>query len=293
MSENKMYFFIAKLLLDYSYNGKLINKNYIDRLIEIVIKGKSLEEYVHNFIIKDNAEDKNDYANYHPSSKTISLYLDGFSDYIESELKYIHLFPKSDRYLYMNLITTQTILHELEHAEQQKIINTSNGFEAQILRLCEFKDRPDIEILVSLGEISTNEANLYLNKKYTNYQKVYNELYLYAPHERLAEIKSYQSIIRILKYIKYAKRLVNYEELNKLEKLLRGYNSTYSPTITYLEKQDRKNDLEKFDWYCESKEETIKLAKEKYNLAERLKYGLPIDSDEHQYMKKIYINSIL
>lgn len=292
MSENKMYFFIAKLLLDYSYNGKLINQSYINKLIEIVVKGKSLEDYVHNFVVAESSEDKSDYANYRPDSKTISLYLDGFSEYIESEIKYIALFPKSDRCLYKNLITTQTILHELEHAEQQKIIDTSDTLEASILRLCEFEDRPDIEILVSLGKISINEANSYLNKKYTNYQRIYNELYLYAPHERLAEIKSYQTIINILKYIKYTQRLVNYEKLNKLEKLLRGYNSTYSPTITYLEKQDRRNDLEKFDWYSESKAETIRLSKEKYSLSDRLKYGLPIDKEEHRYMKQIYMKSI-
>lgn len=293
MSENKMYFFIAKLLLDYSYNGKLINKSYIDKLIDIVVKGNSLEDYVQNFVVKDSSSDKEEYANYHPSSKTICLYLNGLSDYIESEIKYMHLFPKSDKYLYLNLITTQTILHELEHANQQKIMNTSDSLEADILRLCEFKDRPDIEILVSLGELSKKEANLYLNKKFSNYQRIYNELYLYAPHERLAEIKSYQTIIKILKYIKYAQRLSDYEELNKLEKLLRGYNSTYSPTITYLEKQDRRNDLEKFDWYSESKEETIRLSKEKYSLSDRLKYGLPIDESEHHYMKKLYVNSIL
>ena len=100
MSENKMYFFIAKLLLDYSYNGKLINKSYIDKLIDIVVKGNSLEDYVQNFVVKDSSSDKEEYANYHPSSKTICLYLNGLSDYIESEIKYMHLFPKSDKYVF-------------------------------------------------------------------------------------------------------------------------------------------------------------------------------------------------
>lgn len=286
---------LARLFLDYSINKKIINGDYIDKLIEIVVNGKELKEYVKDYKIDNKTiQENNIIANYDASTKIINLYWKELYNYLKESMEYMYLFTETETHLYLNLIATQIILHEIEHANQLKIMDKENNIESRILKLCEFEEKSEIEALIKRGKISEVEAYLYRIQKMDEYIEKYYKYYLYVPHERLAEIKTYQEIIDTLYVIKeHAKNIIKFEESNKLASALRGYNNdSYSPTITYLTNQDRIKDLKEFDWYSDNKEETIKLSKEKYNLKDRMKYGLPIDEHEHQFVKEIFLDTI-
>ena len=81
-------------------------------------------------------------------------------DNIESNILNISNFEKT---LYKNLSLVQVILHEIEHANQEKISYIENTLEAFIIRMA-----------------------------YTVDKSYFESLYEYSPQERLAEIKSYR-----------------------------------------------------------------------------------------------------
>ena len=278
---------IARLLCDYTKNSKVYDVKFIDAVLDIAVNGKKLNKYLRNYEI-NMSELKANAAEYNGETKKVVIYKKSMCDYFRTIFKTISMFPIEERILYMNSVAAQVLLHEVEHANQKKIIDTEDGIESRILKLCEFEDMSKIEILLDRGEINEDEVELYIGTKLDRYSRNYTKLYDYAPHERLAQIKSYQEIIDALKFIDIFSKVTKDKEYNKLENVLRGYEDTFSPTIIYLNEQGRNKDLKKFDWYSDDKEEAIKLSKEKYNLKDRMKYGLPVNKDEYQFVKKIY-----
>lgn len=277
---------LARLLYDYSLDNKMINKTYIDKLMDVIINGKGLNDYVEKYEISE--KNSNMTAGYVYSSKKITIYAKKIYEILLNEMQYTTLLPEDERYLFMNSMMTQIILHELEHANQRRIIDSENNLEANILKLCEFKELTEIDELVSKGIIKSIEAKYYKTIKMSEYIDTYHELYDYAPHERLAQIKSYQELIDALRLFKDNSRIIEFEEFYKLGNILNGYKDTSSPTIDYLNTQGRNEELKSFDWYSDDEDESIKLSQDKYTLRDRMKYGLPIDEKEHQYVKEIF-----
>lgn len=280
----KMQLELARLLYDYSLDNKMINKTYIDKLMDIIINGKGLSDYVKKYEISE--KNSNMTAGYVYSSKKITIYAKKIYENILNEMQYTTLLPEDERYLFMNSMMTQIILHELEHANQRKIIDAENNLEADILRLCEFDFHKYEKI--NKGLISKKTANSYIAEKIVEYKHNCKALYDYAPHERLAQIKSYQELIDALRLFKDNSRIIEFEEFYKLGNILNGYKDTSSPTIDYLNTQGRNEELKSFDWYSDDEDESIKLSQDRYTLRDRMKYGLPIDEKEHQYVKEIF-----
>jgi len=274
-----MQFELIRLLFDYSNNNKLVDEKFIDKLLEIIVNKSKLKEYVKDYSIIDeinlkNAKPEIIAAEYDINEKKITISKKGVDDALQHGNQYRYKFVGSDieQCAYMNLIVTQIILHELEHARQQKIITTGNDMEAKILRQCSnTHDRKTVEKLVRKGEIDIISALIYSVETLKQYIKNYTDFYIYAPHERLAEIKSFNQIIESLNYIKsYVPRLINFQEACLLERMLMGYDeNTYSPTITFLSKLKKQEQLKQFDWYSDNPEEALKLSKQHYSLEER------------------------
>ncbi|MGM9850332.1 MAG: hypothetical protein ACI31V_05505 [Bacilli bacterium] len=280
----KMQLELARLLYDYSLNNKMINKTYIDKLMDIIINGKGLNDYVEKYEISE--KNSNMTASYIYSSKKITIYCKKLYEDFLNEMQYTILLPEDERYLFMNSMMTQIILHELEHANQRRIIHNENNLEANILKLCEFDFHKYEKI--KKGLTSKTTANLYMIEKMMEYMDNCEALYDYAPNERLAQIKSYQELIDALRLFKDNSRIIEFEEFYKLGNILNGYKDTSSPTIDYLNTQGRNEELKSFDWYSDDEDESIKLSQDRYTLRDRMKYGLPIDEKEHQYVKEIF-----
>lgn len=203
---------------------------------------------------------------------------------LERKDKYLVLFESVEQLFYRNLLITQIILHELEHANQRKIVDNEQTLEAQILRLSLL----DYEIKQIL-------KNKYIDESIITYAKakmqVYNDNYAIAPHERLAQIKSYQEILNLLTQIKkYVPNLLEFEQTNKLENLLRGFyqeSEIYSPTAAYLIQNGKSQMLHEFNWYDEDYHKLLEKSKANYSFEDRLKYGLMIDEEEFDYCDQI------
>lgn len=246
---------VIELIYNKSKDNKTLGIKDIDTILENLINEKSLNEYVLSINIQSKrSKSLASYSNY---TKTVTLYLGTIElmlKNIETNIFNVNSFEKT---FYKNISILQALLHELEHASQEKMIFTENSLEAFIMRLsnllCEF------------------------------YQK---QLYEYSPEERLAEIKSFEEILySVRECLKKYKSLVKLIEIEKSQRLLRGYhlvnNMINSPLIYYF-KNGKKEDLLKlaFSWYNDF-DKTFNEVRNTYDLNKRLKYGLPISINEY------------
>ena len=118
---------IIDLILDYSYKNMEIDETFINNVINSAIKHYSLSSYINNIYISKY----NSMGSYWLEDKTIIFDV--------NKIKYnIYLFEKilklngSKNFRYLE--TVHYILHEIEHAIQQKNIFELNNIESNILR---------------------------------------------------------------------------------------------------------------------------------------------------------------
>lgn len=246
---------IMKMIYDLSINNIFLNIDSIDRMLAILIDEKDLNEYILNISVQQIRS--NNLASYSSYTKKIVIY----SNMIDKMINNISRSLKTNNHLtkniYINLSILQVVLHEIEHANQEKIISYNN-LEAFILRISQM--------------ISPEK-----------------EIYEISPKERLAEIKSYGDILKILGY--YINDDDSVSELIKNEEMirkLRGYhytdNQLYSPFVSFLILGDKKHLLSSFEWYSEKNTTMLENINKLYNLNECLFYGFPISNENYKNM---------
>ncbi len=258
---------ILRLLFDYSKKGKIVDLNYINKLIEIVVNKRKLSSFIDEVNTLTVHEEKPSIsASYNSINKKLSIYKLGMTEQIKLHgKKYIEMFNKVERLFFTNLIVTQIILHELEHVLQYKntIISPSD------------KDINIKWVIIALS------YGLNIRKD----MKLYKTLYRDAPQERIAEIDSYLTLMETLNPVKF--HLPNIQDyiMGKMyENLLRGYVYDSSPTIEFFNiiGGERK---ELFDCYllCHNIEDLP--------FSERIYNGLDITDKEYGYVLKKYLKT--
>lgn len=248
---------VLKIIYDKSINNEIIDINDIEKILVLIINKKQLNNYVLNIDVQPvRSNNLASYSNYSKKitifSQTIELMLDN----IQYNVLNINDFEKT---LYKNLSLIQVILHEVEHANQEKMLYVENTFEAFIIRMA-----------CTVGSF------------------YFNNLYEYCPQERLAEIKSYKELIFLTSYIKNKlDKLPLFLEMDELQRFLRGYHykndKISSPLITFFKQGKKEFVLESFDWYRMGSFDSFYI---QHDLEERFYYGLPISLDEYSNSMK-------
>lgn len=248
---------ILRIIYDKTLNNRILDLNDIEKILESLVMYKCLNDYILNINVQYIRS--NNLASYSPHTKKITLYITVVEQMIKDIETNILNANDFEIMLYKNLSILQVLLHEVEHANQQKIVYDENSLEALIIKLS--------HLVIDNG-----------NEK----------LYEFCPEERLAEIKSYDEIIELIKYLN-KELLILPEILNteKLRRLLRGYHYSNSsitvPIIDYFTFGKKSEVLKVFDLSTD--------VKKKYTLNERLKYGFPISIHEYGYsMKKLVLS---
>lgn len=284
---------LLKLIYQYSSKRKLVDNNYIDKLIDIIVTQKQLNKYIYKLEILPYGEYREIgrlLANYNPNSKTLRVFNNCITDMLKEKDKYRILFTDIEQMFYNNLLITQIILHELEHINQRKIIDSEDGIEAGILKASML--RIDLEKVNELLKLGCNKEEILVRfqEDIRRKRQNYKENYYYAPEERLAEIKSYEEIIKVISEIKeFIPNLLDFENTNLLENMLRGYECQeyqegiiMPPTFHYLLQSGQS--LQQFEWFDSEYSKCLEFTKEKYKLKDRMKFGLLIDEDEFDYI---------
>ena len=292
---------ILRLLYDYTRAGRLVDKKYIEKLTEIVVKRRTISDYVQKIIYTDCLS-KDDYsvscAAYGMTTGELIIDYEAIQMSMEFNTRYDCLFNQFEQLLYKNLTITQYILHELEHAYQNKKTDDKNdkSIEAKLIKASFM-----IEMLIKNPKFRESLANNSISKKelleYIKLDKeLYRQYYELNPSERFAEIYSYDTLLKVLEPIKeHTPNMYEFITALKLENMLRGYETAFRengcPTEVYLNGTGNGIVWRNLDFYSKDRNELMEKVQTKYDLPKRLTLGLPITYKEYDHTDA-YLHSL-
>ena len=294
-----MEFYIFKLVYDYSINGKIIDKTFIDRLVEIVVLEKRLYNYIQRVNITDKLIKSSNGiigAEYNLTSMDISIHSGSIQRIIESKSKhyqYYYLFNSLERLMFKNLLIVQIILHELEHVYQNKLCDNrhDNSIYFKLINASFLLEKSlnnwEIFKAISTGKIDENDLSALLSK----YKNLYQQYYKVNPSERLAQINSYKTIVNLLTPVRdQVPNLYNHEYLTLLKEKLNGYPNPWQigicPTQIFLFGVELEDVWKDLDFYNKKVKKLTKTVYSKYSLEKRLSLGLPISELEYNSLNQ-------
>lgn len=257
---------ILELVYTYNESNRIIDDEFFVRMFYIFKNGE-LKDYLNNLIIIDekNMDDEKykvytegfaglfGQAAYDTERNNLVIYsinIKYSKERIIDELK----ISKNDRVTFYNLLILQTIFHELEHANQKRNKSEGNDWESEMLRA-----------VSSSGPETTMS-------------------YEYSLEERLAEIKSYEQVLELMKELGIGNQII-YDFFNdRLQEIYRsGYH--FRDENGYLVSEDKGRFVSPTQKYVElrncDKEKYLSLI-EGVSFEERIKYGLPVDLEEYK-----------
>lgn len=275
---------ILKLVYNYTYNGKIVDRQYIDKLIEIVVKNRELNKYVTEVHFNNDYPENNENgivtAGYNMYFKYIQINVNAVNEIISNYECYNSLFNTFEEKMFKNLIITQMILHELEHAYQNKILDSKeDSVENRLIKtsLSFVKALKNPKFLNMLNEDGITDEDF---KNYAAIQReIYKKYYIFDPIERMAEIYSTAIVLKTLEEIKeYIPNLYGYENATFVEKMLMSYEESWTegscPTEVYLRGIRKENVWNSLGNATQT--DITKLPLEK-----RMILGLPITGNEY------------
>lgn len=271
---------ILDLIVEYSKKSKLIDTEFLRKISKIMIKEKSLEDYIDIVYMEPDlsATYKEGCLGYYDvRTKELVMSEQGIMEnYIWAQEKSGAELTKYEEFLLANVLEVQVILHEFEHVNQMRKIDLCNDFEALLLKVsCSFDLYYGEEILKG-NDVEKLFYEWFKSKYYGN-----------MPNERLAENYSRIEIYKIMKVlfddINPQIKMILRKHINGA--LIRGYDeNNLEPTESFLIDYDgllfsKPNPLLNVEFY-----EALAAEKEK-DFKDRLFLGLGLTSDEFNDIK--------
>ncbi len=265
----------AKLIDDYNSKKKPVDKVFIDTICLKYVNSYNLNKYLQNVYVT-NKSLKYGHGVYNSFDRTLTV---NIKDDLYPNLKVL---LGEEAVEYNNLIILRLLLHELAHVSQEKLMyeGDDSSLESLLIKLNNYlyfnpnyidsKKKPIVnEIRDRLKLIS-----------YFNYYRKNQEK---APIERMADIKSYQDINKIIDNVPDNSKGKAYIEFSRdnnsdlIDTSRFGYrimgDKTNSPSLDFLRKINFLKDI--FD------ERKILDISNYSDLGERLYLGLPLSRDEY------------
>jgi len=265
---------LISLIYDYVKNNRVLDKDFIDKILDVVINELELNDYViDSEIINEPGKRRKTYtiAYYNFYSRIIEVNLQVALERLKEEAKKLRLTSIETSYFIAKELA-EAILHELEHASQVKEYDRDgNNLESLIIkRAFAHKTiiRSDILLLLMNGY---SEKELLMRYKTIKRGIKY---YKYDPLERLADYHALNYIKEILKELNIGDRVMLHTYYEEYKNYIRGYKLQKEPTKFFLAKVGGLK-----DW-----QEIERLSKD-CGLKTRLSLGLPITKDEYQELE--------
>lgn len=265
---------LISLIYDYVKNNRVLDKDFIDKILDVVINELELNDYViDSEIINEPGKRRKTYtiAYYNFYSRIIEVNLQVALERLKEEAKKLRLTSIETSYFIAKELA-ETILHELEHASQVKEYDRDgNNLESLIIkRAFAHKTiiRSDILLLLMNGY---SEKELLMRYKTIKRGIKY---YKYDPLERLADYHALNYIKEILKELNVGDRVMLHTYYEEYKNYIRGYKLQKEPTKFFLAKVGGLKDwqeIERLSTDCD--------------LKTRLSLGLSITKDEYQELE--------
>lgn len=282
---------ILKLIYDYSVNRKIGDQKFIDKLIEIVVRGRNLDSYVREVTFvntSDSDESGIVCASYGLLTRNISVNYESVKTVLEMQEYYDCLFNSFEQIMSRNLMVAQFILHELEHAYQNKQADSDldNSIETKLIKAVFTVEQaiknPGLWSKLLEARINPKEFVVYIRQR----RELYKQYYILDPSERFAQVNSFSTLEKSLKEIKdYIPSLYEFICASLLEEELRGFEESWNdgicPTQVYLSKIRQDKIWSEFDFYSKDAKKLIENVSGQYPLVRRLTLGLPVSISEY------------
>lgn len=275
---------LLRLIYDYSFDYKLGDKTFIERVNDILFNYYNITNNdVKEVYFYDNINSRT-LASYCFNKKKLSFNIANI--YKASKSNKLSFLNESDYYLFHNFYILSCIFHEYIHIFQRREMEFygNNFFTNDIKKLLNYSFLfKDIEIRRKL-----NIYNIY----YDSY-KLYHD---YFPIERMALIKEYKQMLKLIKLDSTFNTIFeDYYQYRYFNMLLFGYGKdrNTSPIEEYLFKVNLNYLYENFSFYDKDNIKLLKKVKQKYSVNERLLYGFPIDKKEKIDLLENNINACI
>ena len=243
---------IYNLLQKYSFRP--CDTNYMKDIISYSISNDQLENYIKEFKI-DNVNDATGIGQYDWNKKILTIYSKKLNKLYHQMNSLENILSQQELLYYKNLVITEIILHEINHAKQKKSIDSTVDYES---------------ILFTLERRLIKNQNDYI----ANYSD--------SIIERQAEVNALAAINSIAKYThEQFPTLSNLTEYDYLKRVLSGYEIS-SP----IEKFCTRYNISYFD--CDKIIKEYNVSDNNLSFYKRLELGLPIKKEEHLKLNDQY-----
>lgn len=262
LKEEQMVEEISKVIYDYQKKDKRVDKYFIAKLVEIMVSAKGLHQYITD--IEFHKYSKRYLALY--DDKTLKVYKKSIEEDAEQFIS------KHNYYMYYKVV--EILRHEVEHANQEKMVEEQDSIlEAQLLKIC-FAIFPKyheyiFQLPLPIFFIWNIAVILHAKKDF----KKYIENWEYAPQERMAEIRANALVLTLLEQEKL-QSIQEIFESDMLFALLQGYDKPLGPTDFYFSELGFSQKWEKVE----------KLSF--LSLEEKLLFGFPLTLEEVNEVKQ-------
>jgi hypothetical protein len=286
---------ILKIVYDYSINKRIVDEEFIEKLINIIITKKELTPFLEKIVFIPESIECNDEAfspaGYYPLLKEIRICINLFEKIFINRNKIIQTLNANELFFYKNTAITQIILHELEHVYQnKKIFIGEEDLETKLLKVGNYHfayiTSLRQEMLSSKDEVLKEQLLSKINER----RRLYSQYYIYNHCERMAQINSYKVIMNAISPIEgLIPSVVKNTSTCVRQQLSDGFEINFkrvcAPTIVYMQALGYQWELENFYFYNRNKRKLLKNISELHSLDDRLLFGLPISKEEFYKIK--------
>lgn len=284
---------ILKLIYDYSEKEKLADKRFIIQVICILSINYHLAQYIKGIEFYDECLFKiNDQIitmTYNYLTQKIIVSMEGIKIISKNKTQNFQtLLNGIEPYFHYNLLIVQLIAHEIEHVIHDRNIEQNNPtLETKLMKICTQDDNK----IKELSKLYQETKEEYYQQEIKKLTQKYIQHYHYNPSERIAQIKSFQLIIKIIEVIKNKMpTLYIIETIQLLQETIKGYKFHLfyieSPTLKYLSNMNYLSELSNLDFYSIDSQKLENNVIKTIPLEERLNLGLSITLGEYKHLKK-------
>jgi len=264
------------------YRNKPFDDFFIFSIINCALKYLKLDGYISGVKFVEKFDDKPNTAMIYGMNKVIQISIEGLGNALKYKCQDIKS-DDADYYLANNLIVSQILLHEIDHAVKRKNI-TENKKDIET-RLAQMSQLFDLDILLQLDDFS---ASNYLEMQKYKYMVGYD----YDPMERVAELNSNGFIIKVISLIEPKNyKLQKIHKYFYFDNLLRSYDycikSKSCPTMEYFDLVENGFDLGMLFNCSDDYDSILAESSKELSLKKRMTYGFPITEEEYFSVKKI------
>lgn len=290
---------ILDLLVEYSKNRKLIDIDFITKVVKEKVEELELEDYVKK--IKTSGFHYQNIINKQTTSIGYDYYKKAIAvdeKELNNDIKFLtggdfSEYSEFEKYLRVNSYILEILLHEIELANQFKKTSSDNcEFEQELLRIClhvykNYLNQPIVSKFIGYYFRIWIDHDTGIDIE--NYRRITEQFPDILPNERIAGIKSNKNIQEILRPIStQIPHVYEYFRKTLIEKELKGYDfnkKITSPTERFLDEYKGLYLLGSEEYFNNGFYSLMHREKVE-SLENRFKFGLDISEKDYNEHKK-------